>query len=256
MSANTTRCPGPRSAAADSPLDHVEAAFRLLVTGPGPLTVHGARIGHGLPRRPIPVDELRCILRHPSSSAARDPAWREVIRLTRTGQPEWTIAAVALALPGLRRLAGQLARGYDGDPADLDAEMLTAFLDALKCIDPDRSRIALRLWRAARSAGIKLRHADALHAGRHTPAEESSLPPRPYGHPDFVLADAVRQDVITAAEAELIGATRLEGLALADAADNLEISYNAAKNRRWRAETRLVEAIRAGHVSCNSGMNS
>jgi hypothetical protein len=34
----------------DSPLDHVEAAFRLLVTGPTPLTVHGERIGHGLPR--------------------------------------------------------------------------------------------------------------------------------------------------------------------------------------------------------------
>jgi len=247
--ASTTRCLGARSAAADSPLDHVEAAFRLLVTGSTPLAVHGDRIGHGLPRRPIPVDELRCILRHPSSSAARDPAWREIIRLTRTGQPEWTIAAVALALPGLRRLAGQFSRGYDGDPADLDAEILTAFLETLKSIDPDRPRIALRLWRAARRAGLQLRHADAPYGARHTPAEESSVPPQPCGHPDFVLASAVRQGVITGEEADLIGRTRLEEVPLLEIARELGVSYNAAKNRRWRAEARLVQAIRDAQVT-------
>lgn len=244
-----TICEGRRSATPDSPLDHVEAAFRLLVTGPRPLAVHGSRIGHGLPQRPILLDELRYMLRHPSASAARDPAWREVVRRAQAGKPEWTIAAVALALPGLRRLAGQLTRGYDGDPADLDAEILTAFVEALKTIDPDRPRIALRLWRAARRAGIKLRHADAPYGGRHVLVEDSAVPPRPFGHPDFVLADAVRQQVITAAEAGLIGVTRLENLPLLEAARQLGISYQAAKLRRWRAEARLVNAIQNSQLN-------
>lgn len=245
----TTRCQGWRSAASDSPLDQAEAAFRLLVTGPDPLTIDGAVIGCGLPRRRIPLDELGCMLRHPSASAARDPAWRQIIQHARTGRPEWAIAAVALALPGLRRLAGHLARGYDGDPADLDAELLTAFLEALQSIDPDKPRIALRLWRAARRAGIRLRHADAPYGSRHAPAEDSAAPPPPAGHPDFVLADAVRQGVITTAEADLIGTTRLEGVRLTEAAHRLGISYEAARLRRWRAETRLVEAIREDRLS-------
>jgi hypothetical protein len=211
--------------------------------------VDGSRIGHGLPPRAIAVNELQVMLRHPSGRMARDPAWREVIRLARTGQPQWVIAATALALPGLRRLAGQLARGYSGDSADLDADLLTAFLDALRSIDPERPRIALRLWRAARRAGIALRHADAPVATRHVPADESSGPPQPYGHPDFVLADAVRQQVISRSDACLIGRTRLEDVPLADAACELGISYNAAKNRRWRAENRLIQAIRDKQLS-------
>jgi hypothetical protein len=127
--------------------------------------------------------------------------------------------------------------------------MLTAFLGALKDTDSDRPRIALRLWRAARSAGIKLRHADAPYGTRHTPAEESSIPPRPCGHPDFVLADAVRQGVIASEEADLIGRTRLERIPLLEIAHELGISYNAAKNRRWRAEARLVAAIKEGRVN-------
>jgi hypothetical protein len=242
---STTRCP----ASAGSPLDQVEAAFRLLTTGPDPLAIDGAAAGHGLPARPVPLAELARLLRSPSMSAARDPAWRQVIANARSGKPEWTVAAAGLALPGLRKLAGSLARGWHGDPADLDAELLTALLEALRALDPDRPRIALRLWRAARSAGIRLRHADAACGGRHVPAEESSAPPPPAGHPDFVLADAVRQEVITAGEAALIGATRLEDVTLTAAAGQLGICYETAKVRRWRAETRLAAAIRAGQLS-------
>jgi hypothetical protein len=115
-----------------------------------------------------------------------------------------------------------------------------------------RPRIALRLWRAARRAGLQHRHADAPYGARHTPAEESSVPPRPCGHPDFVLADAVRRGVITSEEADLIGRTRLEDVTLLAIARELGILYNAAKNRRWRAEARLVQAIRDEQVTSAS----
>jgi hypothetical protein len=66
------------------------------------------------------------------------------------------------------------------------------------------------------------------------------MPPPPWGHPDFVLARAVAEGAITSTEAELIGCTRLEGVALADAATARGLSYQAAKKARLRAEHRLV----------------
>jgi hypothetical protein len=47
----------------------VASAFGMLTTGPGPLSLDGAAVGHGLPRRPIPLNELRAILLRPSTGA-------------------------------------------------------------------------------------------------------------------------------------------------------------------------------------------
>jgi hypothetical protein len=68
----------------------------------------------------------------------------------------------------------------------------------------------------------------------------SSAPPPPWGHPDFVLARAVAENAITADEAELIGSTRLEGVALATAAEERGVAYEAVKKTRQRAEHRLI----------------
>ena len=47
-------------------------------------------------------------------------------------------------------------------------------------------------------------------SGHGTDGFRSTMPPPPWGHPDFVLARAAAEGAITSAEAELIGATRLE----------------------------------------------
>ena len=39
-------------------LDAIEYRFRLAHLGPAPLSVDGRQIGHGLPRRPIPLPTL------------------------------------------------------------------------------------------------------------------------------------------------------------------------------------------------------
>ena len=49
-------------------LDGFEYRFRLRGQGPQPLSVDGRRLGHGLPRRRIPLTELAAILMHPSCS--------------------------------------------------------------------------------------------------------------------------------------------------------------------------------------------
>jgi hypothetical protein len=69
------------------------------------------------------------------------------------------------------------------------------------------------------------------------------------GHPDLVLARAVTAGVITAFEAELIGATRLEGVSVAGYAQGLGKAVKAVYKARDRAEERLVAAIRAGVLS-------
>src|SRR5262245_8674365 len=61
-------------------LDAIEYRFRLAHLGPAPLSVDGRQIGHGLPRRRIPLPELSAILMHPSCDfAARDTVWRLLV---------------------------------------------------------------------------------------------------------------------------------------------------------------------------------
>lgn len=71
----------------------------------------------------------------------------------------------------------------------------------------------------------------------------ANIPARPWGHPDFVLARAVRAGAITEAEAELIGATRLEGADLVSFALAEGCSIDVVRHRRFRAERRLVKFL-------------
>ena len=63
-------------------------------------------IGHGLPRRRIPLPELSAILMHPSCDfTARDIVWRLLVTKARTGEEKWVVGAVGVAIPGLRHAA-------------------------------------------------------------------------------------------------------------------------------------------------------
>jgi hypothetical protein len=238
-----------RHACSLSPLESADAAFRLLTRGPQPLSVDGRRISGTLPPRRIPLDELkRLLLRRAADAATRDAAWVVLVTRARRDGPSWVIGAVGVALPGLRRAAGRLACGYHGDPADIDAEVLTGFLDALRSADVSRPAIAARLRWTAYRTGAAFRYADSRPGGSHALPVQAAAPPQPWGHPDLVLADAVAQRVISAADAELISATRLGSVPLTAAARELDVPYDAARMRRSRAETRVAQAIRDQQV--------
>jgi hypothetical protein len=237
--------------AAPEPFDAADAAFRLLCAGPQPLALHAAKVAAGLPDRPVPLDELRVLLLHPSTSArARNQVWAELVRRARAGDPAWTVGLAGIAMPGLRRAAGSLAAAYRGDPADLQSEVLTGFLAAMRGLDPDdldSVPLASRLCWAAWRAGKALAHADADYASRRRDLDDQSgAPELPWGHPDFVLAAAVRRGVLTPAQAGLVGRNRLEGVPLARIAAEQNISHTALCNRRKRAEKALTDAIRNG----------
>ena len=48
------------------PFEVLDRSFQLLVCEPAPLALDGGAVGGGLPARPIPLDQLRSLLLHPS----------------------------------------------------------------------------------------------------------------------------------------------------------------------------------------------
>lgn len=263
--------PGPGPVPAAGVLDTLEATFRMLCRGPGPLAMPGSMFAPGR-RRPVRLVEARELLLWPDRMPpdARDAVWAELIRRAQTdpadpaasgrlvevsgaGAAAWVVGAAGVLAPGLRRVCDRLAAGWAGDRDDLEAEVLAGFLTALRTIDPDSGRLPSRLCWAAYRAGSALRHRDTRHRQRRAAGSDAELgtvaPPRPWGHPDFVLAAAVQVGTITAAESELIASTRLERVPLKDAAAGLGISRGALITRRNRAERRLVAAIRSGDLA-------
>jgi hypothetical protein len=237
------------------PFDAADTAFRLLCAGPQPLALHAAKVAAGLPDRPVPLDELRVLLLHPSTSArARNQVWAELIRRARAGDPAWTVGLAGIAMPGLRRAVGSLAAAWRGEAADLQSEVLTGFLAAVRALNLDdleavplASRLCWAAWRAGQE------HDDYGDAGwasrRRDLAEWRDGPDLPWGHPDLVLAAAVREGILTRGQAALIGRHRLEGIPLKKIAAETGRSYSALYKRREKAEKAIADAIANGFSS-------
>jgi hypothetical protein len=232
-----------------SPLDAAERAFTLLVQPPSHVGFDG-RGFDGLPDEILPLDELRTLLLSPVTGVeVRDAVWRELVVRARRDSPAWVVAAVGVAMPGLRRVAGRLAAGWRGDTDDLDSELIVGFVARLKTIDLDVPRICGRLIDAGLRAARKARDADSDAQLIHIEATGPIAPIQPWDHPDLVLARAVAAAVIDADEANLISATRLDTATVAQAADKLGIAASTASAWRAKAERRLAAAIAAGELA-------
>ncbi|MEV4706822.1 helix-turn-helix domain-containing protein [Actinoplanes sp. NPDC049316] len=209
-----------------------------------------ARGFEGLPDRILPLDELRKVLLAAGTGhQVRDAVWRELVIRARRDGPAWRVAAVGMAMPGLRRQAGLLAAGWHGDTHDLDAEMLVGFMERLATVDLGEPRVCGRLIDAGVRAARKVRDAESDTMLIRTGEPGSLLPIRPWDHPDLVLARAVATAVIDREEARLIAATRLDDYTLARIAAELGISPQTASAWRARAEKRLQRAIGDGELS-------
>jgi len=232
-----------------SPLAAAYRAFTLLVQPPTPIGFDG-RGFEGLPDEILPLERLRAVLLSPQTSVeVRDAVWRELVIRARRDGPSWVVAAVGIAMPGLRHGAGLLATGSRGDTRDLDAELLTGFLERLTTIDLQPPRVVGRLIDAGLRAARKARDAESDAQLVHTDAVGPIAPIHPWDHPDLVLARAVAAGVIDADEANLIAVTRLEHDTLAVAAARIGISASVASSWRLKAERRLLEAIREGDLA-------
>lgn len=229
-----------RPAGVPNSLDIARTSFALLVTGPEPLALDGRNFD-GLPCQLLPLSLVRDLLLAASCpQATRDAVWAELVTRSRSEGGAWTVGAVGVALPALTSVAARLTDRFAGDPADIHAEVLTGFLAALAEVDVDRPRIMLRLrWAAYRAGHAAL--TESLDGPPPAAAAFGSLPPMPpWGHPDLVLARAVADGAISRLEADVIGATRLEDVTVADWATAHGSSTWAVYKLRKRAEQHLL----------------
>ena len=92
-------------------------------------------------------------------------------------------------------------------------------------------------------------YADAGWSGRRRDLGEwRDGPDLPWG-PDFVLAAAVREGILSREQAALIGRNRLEGVPLKQIATETGIDLSAVYNRRKKAEKAIADAIANGFSS-------
>ncbi|MGS2618081.1 hypothetical protein ACVCAH_26680 [Micromonospora sp. LZ34] len=235
-----------------SPLDAADAAFAALTSDPEPLSVDLDMFGpdDGLPTGVMALPALRdWLLARPRAYTARDVVGRELIRRARLCGPQWVIAAVGMAMPALRRYAGQLCAGYRGDPDDIGAEILTGFLAALRDhVDVARPAPYAALCRAAWRAGYALRR----QAGEFTPVEDVDhvtgprTPRVPYGHPDVLVRRAVGLGILDPDDEQPYIDVRLGRRAVEPIAAGLGITADALRMRLGRIDTRIADALARG----------
>ena len=227
-----------------------ERAFTYLTIPPAPLALDGRVVGHGLPARHIPLDELRDLLVHdPATSfAAKDAAWHQLIDHARTWGPAWVIAAVGTALPALSGMARRLTAGHAAQADDIESELLAGFLQALRTADLSGPAPNIRLCWAGWRAALQVRGGPGPAELPDLPEPASYTPARPYGHPDLILGRAVHAKVITPEQAELISATRLGRVLVEDIAARRGLEPSVLRMRRRRAELKVLRALSAGRL--------
>jgi len=235
---------------ARSPLSIADEVFTTLGRGPEPLSLHPRDLlGEDAPSYgpewrsgPIPLAVLRDRMRRADTPLrVKTRAWSLLVTKAQQEGGVWTVAAVGVALPRLVRLATELAGGDHDGRAELDAEVLAGFLEALARANPASVQLFPHLLRQARRGGLAwLRHQRAADTPLADTGHHSTTPTRPWGHPDLVLAAAVAAGVITTAEAALIGATRLEDHTVSSLAAGARLGEATVLKRRQRAERRLT----------------
>jgi DNA-directed RNA polymerase specialized sigma24 family protein len=235
-----------------SALDAADAALTALTCDPDPLTLDLDIFAPdaGLPGGVMALPALRTwLLAHPRAYPARDAVWRELVRRARLDGPQWVIAAVGMAMPALRRYAGQFCAGYTGDPDDMDAEILTGFLAALRDqVDLARDAPHAALCRAAWRAGWQLcrQGEEYLPVGDVDEVTGPRTPRVPWGHPDLLVRRAVRLGVLEPDDEQPYIDVRLGRRAIEPVAERLGITVDALRMRLGRIDTRIAQALADG----------
>jgi hypothetical protein len=227
------------------PFDLLDRSFRLLVGEPAPLALDGVAVD-GLPDRPIPLDELRSLLLHPSVGFdTRDTALTWLVGRAQTEGGAWLVGLAGVLLPGIGRRVYPLCRAFPRLAHDLEAEALAGLLQAVRAWRCGEDRVATRLvWAAARAAHRLLGREAAVGEREVSVGLDLEPPARLATHGELVLDQAVRAGVLSQLDAELIAATRVEEVPLRLLAGRWGAGYEALRKRRQRAEAALVGWLR------------
>jgi len=180
-------------------------------------------------RRSAPGERQDRVLRALLARAGEDPAAGRLV--------------LHALLPGLKRVSARLLVDTR-DQEELWSALLAAAWQRIR-----RYPIGRRPRRIAANVLLDTMH-DAVAAHRRAvrdraeldvvPARLALTRPEIDSDVEAVLARAVRAGAITAAEAELILRTRIDGVSLTSLARSQGASYDALRVRRRRAERRLL----------------
>jgi hypothetical protein len=228
-------------------LEAVEQRFVELSGPPTPVTLDGCCVGAELPQRPIPLDELRIImLKRKTSWLIKGAVWSELVRRAQDQGEPWITAAMGMAMPMLKKIAGNAARGFHGDIADFDSEIVEGFLYALSTVDPLAPNLYTSLRFMAQRYATEARASEDRILGQSTEYDEAiaaKYRPRVLGHPDLVLARAVRDQGLSDQEAGLIARAHLDGEAQTSLAEACGVSPYLLRQQLARAQHRLVRFL-------------
>ncbi|WP_052681519.1 MULTISPECIES: hypothetical protein [Frankia] len=227
-------------------MDLAGAAFAE-VAERGLCVLEGRDVHEELPQRPVGIGELQALVSRAELSAqARAAVWRDLAR--RQDEEGWLVAAVGVALPMLRHISAALTEGRPGLRADLDGEVLTGFLEALRASESGLGVEHRLVWGAYRAGlAFACTQFPRLPVGTCVPVT-AAWPPQPWGAGlRRLLAQSVRVGVLSGAEAKLVASAR-EGVTPA-----VLSAATVTPGEEWAlrlsvAHERLLHAVLAGEV--------
>ncbi len=238
----------------ETPFDILRAAFNALLAEPCPMSVPAEELaGVLVTARAFTLPQIkRAVWDSGTRSAVKRALWAAVVRRAQAGDASWTLAAAGLAYPAL---AGKMLRACRTSPADtheIQAEVLVEFLTALKQLDVDDPRVVdvpgWLAWRAFYASRAFRRSEAAATGAAAVRLPHSTMPLFPAGHPDLVLARAVRAGVIDRDEADWISRTCLDQQSAKAVAREYGMALSTFYERRVKAGHKLAAAIAAGDL--------
>jgi len=227
------------------PVDMLASEWKLLAHSPRFLArFHVWRARHSALARFASPDAVVGFLRRPGSTSQKDAVLCALLAWAQR-EPLGARMVLEALRPGFMTLVARLARG-SREREELMAMMLAALWEGIRTypLSRRRRRVAANLLLdTMHRTLVELRAESAWRASwafQDTPVRERSGADEGKGDVEALLGEAVDAQAITAQEAELILATRIDGSELSALAHAAGVSYDAIRVRRQRAERRLL----------------
>lgn len=236
----------------ETPLDTIKSAFAQMRETSAAFTIRLPPVPVGPAVREMDLDGISGVISNRNADPVlRAAVWGQVIRKARRGEAGWMIVAAGLAHGKLVHKSILLAGNFGGDRAEDQADLIEAFIIAVRDIDildPEVFDLgAACAWRAYAAVRKSRRRELANSAAwEELPVEVPASVP--VGHPDILLARAVRAGVLTEREAEFIGRSYLEQTPTAQVAAWAGVSRRTFFRMRRAAEVKLAAALRDGTI--------
>jgi DNA-directed RNA polymerase specialized sigma24 family protein len=183
-------------------------------------------------------------MRGPAALAEKDAVLRALLRCAKEEPSAGRVVLEAIR-PGLLNLTARITRNAR-NREELRATLLLAIWDGIRHYPLERRprRVAANLLLDALHRTLaEVSHESVWRSlWSFTPVEshEYEAPEEVDRDIDGMLDRAVRAGALNAGEAEMILASRIDGVMLAELASAAGVSYNTMKVRRQRAERRLL----------------